>query len=124
MTVQILSLILFVELLDTGSQILFKKSARSLAATKTPGLKGVLLFLGSILTTPTVWCGVLLVSCGLLLWLTVLAEVDLSLAFPVGGMRYLLIMAASHVFLGETINPKRLLGGVCIALGILCVGLS
>ena len=124
MTLKILSLIFSVELLDTGSQVLFKKSTGKLDPNDTPGLKGLLLFLGNVLKMPAVWCGFLLVSCGLLLWFTVLAEVDLSLAFPLGGMRYLLVLAASNVFLGERIGRKRLLGGLCIALGIACVGLS
>ncbi len=124
MTLKILSLIFSVELLDTGSQVLFKKSAGRLDPNESLRPKGLLLFLGSVLKTPAVWCGFLLVSCGLLLWFTVLAEVDLSLAFPLGGMRYLLVLAASNVFLGERINRKRLLGGFCIALGVVCVGLS
>ncbi len=124
MTLRIFFLIFLVELLDTGSQILFKKSAGQLTPDNTSSLKGLLPFLGNILKTPAVWCGFLLVACGLLLWFTVLAEVDLSLAFPLGGMRYLLVMAASNWFLGETIDHKRLVGGLCIAFGILCIGLS
>ena len=124
MTLKTLSLIFSVELLDTGSQVLFKKSTGRLGPNHTPSLKGLLPFLGDILRMPAIWCGFLMVSCGLLLWFTVLAEVDLSLAFPLGGMRYLLIMAASNLFLGERIGRKRLLGGLCIALGIVCVGLS
>ncbi len=124
MKLKIFSLIFLVELLDTGSQVLFKKSAGRLDPNKIPGLKGVPLFLGDILKMPSIWCGFLLVSCGLLLWFTVLAEADLSLAFPLGGMRYLLIMAASNLFLGEKISYKRSLGALCITFGIVCIGLS
>jgi len=124
MTPRVLFLIFLVELFDTGSQILFKKSAGAFEPTGTRGIKGLFPFLRNILRMPAVWCGFFLVSCGLLLWFTVLAETDLSLAFPIGGMRYLLILGASTLFLGEKIDRKRLLGGLCIAFGILCVGLS
>jgi len=124
MTLKIFFLIFLVELLDTGSHILFKKSAARLDPNNNQILPGILLFIRDIPRMPAVWCGFLLVSCGLLLWFAVLAEANLSLAFPLGSMRYLLILAASYLFLGERIDRKRFWGALCITFGILCIGFS
>ncbi len=124
MTLKILFLIFLVELFDAGSQIVFKRSVNTLGIDPLRGVNDYRSFFLKVITMPGIWCGFALVAGGLIIWWTVLAQVDLSLAFPFGSMQFLLVMGASYLFLGEEVNWMRLLGTACIVVGILCVALS
>ena len=124
MTLKVLFLVFLVELFDAGSQILFKHAVNRLETTGPHSLQGTLSFFLSALKAPGIWCGFLLVACGLLLWCTVLAQADLSLVFPFNSLQGLFIMVASYFFLGEKSTWTRLLGTCCIAVGVVCVSLS
>jgi len=124
MTLKIFGLILLVELFDAGSQLLFKAGTNRLAIDQMRGVRDWVPFILRVLGTPVIWTGFLLVACGLVIWLIVLAQADLSLAFPFASVQYLLILAASYFFLGEEIGWARLLGTVCIVLGIACLASS
>lgn len=50
-------------------------------------------------------------------WLVVLSRVELSFAYPMVSMGYILTVLMSWKFLGETINPLRWL-----ALFVICIG--
>lgn len=73
------------------------------------------------LAQPAVWLGLVSFGVSMLIWLYVLARLELSVAFPFLGLNYVLIMIGSRVLFGETIGPAKIGGTACIVLGILLI---
>lgn len=76
------------------------------------------------LTTPLVWAGALMYLLSASSSLVVLSRLDLSLAYPLGAMNYVLVVLASAVILDEQVPPMRWVGIGVILLGILVVARS
>jgi drug/metabolite transporter (DMT)-like permease len=79
---------------------------------------------GRSLKEPRLWIGLTLFGISALFWLVVLSRVPLSLAYPLVGVSYILIVAFARLFLGEHVPPLRWVGVSIVALGIAVVGLS
>ena len=124
MTPKIVVLVCVVELFDTVAHVVFKHCVNQFDTHRLSGLKAHWGFFLTIIRVPTMWWGIAATACGLLVWFAVLAQIELSLAFLLGSLRYLLIMAASVWLLGERVTPLRLLGTACIVAGIACVAFS
>ncbi len=77
-----------------------------------------------ILTTPLIWLGLLLYGVGALAWIAVLAQLDLSLAYPFLALNFVLVALVSRLGLGEEIPPARWIGIIVICVGILLVAHS
>lgn len=57
-------------------------------------------------------------------WLVVLSRVDLSFAYPMVSMGYILTIFISWKFLGETISPMRWIAVVVICTGVFLLSRS
>lgn len=68
--------------------------------------------------------GLLLYALGAVLWLLVLARLDVSFAYPFVGMGFLLTMLFGVFLLGESLNANRILGTLLVAVGIIFVSRS
>jgi drug/metabolite transporter (DMT)-like permease len=77
-----------------------------------------------IATSPWVILGLAIYASGTFFWLVALSRVELSFAYPFASLSYVLILAASWAFLGETVSLLRLAGVVTICLGVLIVSQS
>ena len=75
-------------------------------------------------TTPLVWAGAIMYLTSAASTLVVLSRIDLSLAYPLGSMNYVLVVLASAVILDEHVGALRWAGIGCILLGILVVARS
>lgn len=53
-----------------------------------------------------------------LVWLIVLAKVDVSLAYPFVSIGFLLTALMGHLLFGEIITLPRLLGILCVCVGV------
>lgn len=73
------------------------------------------------LAQPAVWLGLVSFGVSMLIWLYVLARLEMSVAFPFLGLNYVLIMIGSRILFGETIGPAKIGGTACIVLGILLI---
>lgn len=51
-------------------------------------------------------------------WWAVLSRVDLSYAFPLTSMSYVLVLVAARAFLHERITLERWLGAIAIVFGV------
>lgn len=76
------------------------------------------------LLSPWVVAGLALYGLGAVVWLSVLARLPLSAAYPFVGLGFILTMALGVLALGETLNPMRVAGTLLIALGCVCVSRS
>ena len=62
--------------------------------------------------------GLLLYALSAALWLIVLTRVDLSFAYPLISMGYVLVVVLSRVLLHEHVSGARFLGTVVICFGV------
>jgi multidrug transporter EmrE-like cation transporter len=73
---------------------------------------------------PLLWAGLTLFGISALFWLVVLSRVPLSVAYPLVGVSYILIVAFARFFLHEEVPSLRWIGVSVVALGIAIIGLS
>lgn len=76
------------------------------------------------LKEPRLWVGLTLFGVSALFWLIVLSRVPLSVAYPIVGLSYIIVVAIARVFLHEQVPPLRWVGVAVVAVGIALVGLS
>lgn len=72
-----------------------------------------------ILVSPWLWMGMLLYGSVTVLWLLLLREVDLSRAYPLVAVTYVLVPLLSVLLLGEKIGTRYALGVILIVTGVL-----
>ena len=77
--------------------------------------------LKQILTTLLVWVGLGIFAISAVLWLFALSRASLSFAYPFAALGYVIIVAASILFLDEHVPPRGWAGVACIVVGILLV---
>ncbi len=74
--------------------------------------------------SPYLWLAVAGMVASFIIWPAVLAALDLSVAFPLGSMSFVLIPVLSIVFLGEEISALRWFGIFVITAGIAWLSVS
>lgn len=118
---KILSLILFAEFWNTAGQIFFKKGTNAAGSPSLKTFDAYAAFIRKIIAVPWIWFGLLAMALGLVAWLMALARTDLSIAYPIGSLQYLLTLAAARIFLGEKIDRMKVAGTLLISLGIVLI---
>ena len=73
---------------------------------------------------PRLWLGLTLFGISAVFWLVVLSRVPLSVAYPLVGLSYVLVVLLSKVLLHEQVPVMRWVGVAVIAAGIVLVGIS
>jgi len=61
--------------------------------------------------------GVLL-GISLITWLQVLNSIDVSVAYPMLSLNYIVVLIFANIFFGETIPSHRWVGVLCIFTGV------
>ncbi len=72
-------------------------------------------------TNPYVILGLGSIFVGAIFWLSVLSRVNLSYAYPMLSISYILVVFASWLMLGEPLSLTRILGVVIIMGGVFVV---
>ncbi len=65
--------------------------------------------------------GFALVFGGAIFWLGVISRVDLSFAYPLLALNYVIILIPSRVLLNEPITIMRLVGAMIIVIGVIVI---
>lgn len=105
--------------LDTGSQLAFKWASGSVG---TGALD--LGWMVRALTAPSLWTGVACYVGTLLIWMRVLARMDLSRAFPISGLSYITVPLIAMPMFGESLAPLQVAGIVAICSGVALLALE
>lgn len=84
------------------------------------GLGGQELAMAAV-SSPMVWAGLGLYLLATVTWLMVLSRIDLSVAYPLGSMNYVLVTLFAATVLGEEVGLLRWAGILSILIGILVV---
>lgn len=119
-TLSVLLLILIAVGMDVAVQLLYKSGINHM-----PGLTGSPF--GSWALATLAWNALhnwrvllgIAVSCAQVgVWWGVLSRVDLSFAFPLMSLSYIILLGASHLFLHEQISTQRWLGTIAVVFGV------
>lgn len=109
-------IILLSVLLGAIGQIAFKYGATHLAETGS--------LMDKVIAAWPIIGGLLLYGVSTLLWIFALRTVELSYAYPMISLGYVLVFIASYFLFHESIGPQRLGGLVLILSGIILVAKS
>ena len=77
--------------------------------------------LRAVVTTPTVWLGLVLFGLSAVVWLGVLSRVSLSFAYPFASLTYVVIVVVDRFVLGQSVPSARWIGVAAIVAGILVI---
>ncbi len=121
MSIKIILLILLGEAFICLAQFLFKSGANNLKTHNLNTVGEYLAFVKYSMKIPAIWGGVLLNTFSIIVWVIVLALIDLSMTIPLESVHYIIIMLGSHFFLKEKLTWERITGTTLIAVGILFV---
>lgn len=124
MSLKLIFLIILAEIFICSAQFLFKNGANKLKSYNLNTVQQYLKFIKSSLAIPAIWAGLLLNTLAVIVWILVLALVDLSLAMPLDSVHYIIILLGSHFFLRERITWERVAATLFIAGGIVLVALG
>lgn len=101
---------------DVVGQICFK-----LGADKLPQGAGPRELALALCRSGWVSAGIATYVAEFFIWLRILAEVPLSIAFPVASLNFLAITFASAALLGERVGSRQWLGACLITCGVVIV---
>jgi multidrug transporter EmrE-like cation transporter len=116
----IIFLIFLTDLCDTVSQLSLKSSINTLDLHVNT-VKKIVALLMNLAKIPRVWVGFLFSGISLSIWLFVLSRAELSFAYSLDSMRYILITLASVFILKEKVGFVRWLGIISVVVGIMLV---
>jgi multidrug transporter EmrE-like cation transporter len=103
--------------LNACAQIALRKTM--LAVGVPPNLEGALAFAFAILTTPWFILGMACYAVSIGAWLIVLAKTEVSAAYPLLSIGYVITAIVGALFLGEHVTLTRIAG-----IGLICGGLT
>lgn len=102
-------------------QFLFKVGMQSYGQVSAVG---AFRHLTSIIITPQVFSGFVLFGLSSVLWLSVISKSQLSYAYPMVSMGYVLTLIMSRVFLNEQVGFYKIIGTILIISGVLFISKS
>ena len=79
---------------------------------------GPLTALGSAFTQPYVLLGLGLYGLGAMVWMLVLAKLDVSVAYPFVALGFIVVMVLGAFVFGEPITSAKLLGTALVGVGV------
>ncbi|OAA94422.1 SMR family transporter [Clostridium coskatii] len=115
-------LILISVFLGAIGQVLVKYGAVNLNLNFT--IKYLIPSILSILKNSPVMLGIISYGLSFLLWIKVLSKVELSYAYPMVSLGYIITMVFSYFIFKENISFIRILGVAFIMLGVILVSRS
>lgn len=113
-------------LLSAGAQVLLKLGMTRPAPPTGAALPatGWLATYGQALGSPLVWAGLMLYGLSAVLWLWVLSRLDVSLAYPMVSLGFVVTLVVGVLFLGEPFSWLRGAGCGLILAGVALLALD
>lgn len=69
-------------------------------------------------TQPWLWLGLICYGLSVVVWLLALSRVDVSIAYPMLSLGYVVNALAAWTWLGESMNTEKIIGMGIIILGV------
>jgi multidrug transporter EmrE-like cation transporter len=110
-----LALILTGVLLNAAAQLLLKAGARSIAGFSFD-LENAWNIAERLVLNPPILCGLLCYAVSVVVWILALSRVEVSVAYPMLSIGYVVNALAAWLLFAEALSPARIAGiGVIIA---------
>jgi len=122
--VKSLLLILLSVIMGVSGQLCLKMGMGQVGLTDVKGFATLFQMIFRVFTTPLIVAGLAFYAVGSLFWLAVLSRLDLSLAYPMLALTYVLVPVTAWLFLGEQIPGERWLGIGFIIVGVLIISMT
>ena len=111
-------LILCSVLLSSIAQIVLKTGMSNVSVLQAMQSQSVMQAFMVIATNVYVIGGLTLYFASAAVWLLVLARVDVSFAYPFVGLGFVVTMLLAFFINGEVLSTTKIVGTLCIALGV------
>lgn len=121
MNLTVLLLILMSVLLSAIAQITLKMGMSSPFIQHAIASASNVAVFQSIATNLYVLGGLTLYFASAAVWLFVLAKVDVSFAYPFVGLGFIATMLLAYFINGEILSTTKIVGTLCIAIGVAIV---
>jgi multidrug transporter EmrE-like cation transporter len=122
MSLQSFLLILTGVLLNAVAQLALKASVRGHGTIELGG--GALPVAVQLAGEPALWLGLFCYGVSVVVWILALSRVDVSIAYPMLSIGYIVNAFAAWALFGEALTPMRLLGIGVIVLGVFILARS
>ena len=109
--------------LSALAQILLK-TGMSAGTVQLAMESGGMSLVQAVVTSGHIVLGLALYGLGALIWLLVLARVDVSVAYPFVGLGFIVTLALAWLVLNEPIGMSRVLGTLLVGAGVYLVAHS
>lgn len=118
MTGRLFLLLLLSIVLGAGGQLLFKGAARNLPPFSELGLPRLIV---TMFTTPLILGGFCCFFVSSVMWIIALRSINLSIAYPMVALSYILIFIGSYYLFDEPLSIRHWLGALLIVGGIVLI---
>lgn len=118
------ALILASILVSVVGQLFLKAGVSKLGTIGGEALANLPQLLGMVATNPLIILGLACYGLGAAMWIVVLSRVELSLAYPMLGLGYVLVLLTSWLIFGESVSSLRWFGTLMIVAGVMLVARS
>lgn len=114
---KVIALVVLKDTIESFGDLFFKMGALSTCINNVT-LSNILEFTSRITSNPWLWVGVILYLLNFSLWIALLSRVDLSIAFPMSSLTYIIVPILAIVFLQEKVHAVRWAGIFFIITGV------
>ncbi len=110
--------------LNAAAQLALKYATRSLAGFTRFDAATLAASAALLWHSRAFWVGMVCYGASLCVWLAALAKAPVSIAYPMLSLGYVVVAAASVLWLGETLSPAKICGIALICAGVVLVSRS
>ena len=115
-------LILIMVVFGPLGNVLLGKGMKGVGSPSLANLVGILDFIVRVMSSPTIWLGIVSLMTFFVANLLVLSWADYSYVQPASSMAYGVVALLGHFLLGETVTPTRWIGVAIICAGVFVIG--
>lgn len=117
-------LLILIAVLCASCGQLFLKKGMLQKGTIDLSLREMALFFVKVFSSPFVLIGLIAYGIGALLWLVILSETELSYAYPIVSLSYIIVIFGSIILFHEDVSLLRWIGVILICIGVCVVARS
>lgn len=81
-------------------------------------------WLRQAIATPWIWAALVSEAAAFITWMQILSSHDLSKAFPLSAISYVMVLATGWLVFHETLLPLQFVGGALILAGVWFIGMA
>ena len=111
-------LIVVSSILGVSGQIFLKLGVESRGAIRLSDPAVIFQSVIQVFTAPFIWVGLACYGLATVVWIIVLSRLDVSLAYPLIALNFVLVPILGWFFLGEQIPSGRWIGVMVILVGV------